>query len=151
MNVYKSMGKRIFEIVHWPLELPANQHQPTSQFGWHKWCSLARPSKGQCTISEILSSLIFSLIVEQNIYFPETCFAHTISELKFTVCSQQIVKAKSQVFPFHFFKCFMQAHECLLFKSPIGCYMTQGQYIEVYEFYFMLICKFLQYPFFIKQ
>ena len=37
-------------------------------------------------ISKILSSLIFSLIVEQNIFLPETCFAYTISEPKFTVC-----------------------------------------------------------------
>ena len=85
MNVYKCRGKRIFEIVHWPFELPANQHRPTGPFGWHKWCSLARPSKGQCTISKILSSLIFSLFIEQNIFFPETCFAYPISEQKFTV------------------------------------------------------------------
>ena len=86
MKVYKSRGKRIFEIVHWPFELPPNQHRPTGPFGWHKWCSLAWPSKGQCTISKILSSLIFSLFIEQNIFFPETCFAYTISEPKFTVC-----------------------------------------------------------------
>ena len=85
MNVYKSRGKRIFEIVHWPFELPPNQHRPTGPFGWHKWCSLAQPSKGQCTISKILFSLIFSLFIEQNIFFPETCFAYTISEPKFTV------------------------------------------------------------------
>ena len=89
MNVYKSRGKRIFEIVHWPFELPPNQHQPTGPFGWHKWCSLARPSKGQCTISKILSFLIFSLFIEQNIFFPETCFAYTISEPKFTVCTPE--------------------------------------------------------------
>ena len=87
VNVYKSRGKRIFEIVHWPFELPPNQHRPTGPFGWHKWCSLARPSKGQCTISKILSSLIFSLFIEQNIFFPETCFACTISQPKFTVCA----------------------------------------------------------------
>ena len=85
MNVHKSRGKRIFEIVHWPFELPPNQHQHTGPFGWHKWCSLARPSKGQCTISKILSSLIFSSFIEQNIFFPEICFAYTISEPKFTV------------------------------------------------------------------
>ena len=96
MNVYKSRGKRIFEIVHWPFELPPNQHRPTGPFGWHKWCSLARPSKGQCTISKILSSLIFSLFIEQNIFFPETCFAYCISEPKFTVCSRFV--------HFHFFR-----------------------------------------------
>ena len=45
----------------------------------------AWPSKGQCTISKILSSLIFSLFIEQNIFFPETCFAYPISEQKFMV------------------------------------------------------------------
>ena len=42
MNVYKSRGKRIFEIIHWPFELPPNQHRPTDPFDWPKWCSLAR-------------------------------------------------------------------------------------------------------------
>ena len=42
MNVYKSREKRNFEIVHWPFELPPIQQQPTSPFGWHKWCSLAQ-------------------------------------------------------------------------------------------------------------
>ena len=37
-------------------------------------------------ISKILSSLIFSLFIEQNIYFQETCFAYTTSEPKFMVC-----------------------------------------------------------------
>ena len=82
MNVYKSRGKRIFEIVHWPFELPPNMHRPAGPFSWHKWCSLPRPSKGQCTISKIFSSLIFSSFIEQNIFFPGTCFAFTISEPK---------------------------------------------------------------------
>ena len=82
MKLYKSKGKRIFEILHWPSELPSNQHRPTGPFGWHKWCSLAQPSKGQCTISKILSSLVFFLFIEQNIFFPEICFAYTISEPK---------------------------------------------------------------------
>ena len=85
MNVDTIKGKRIFEIVHWPFKLPPNQHRPTGPFGWHKWCSLAQPSKGQCKISKILSSLIFSLIIEQNIFFPETYNAFTISEPKFMV------------------------------------------------------------------
>ena len=88
VNVYKSRGKIVFEIVHKPYELPPNQHWPTSPFGWHKWCSLAPPSKGQCTISKILFSLIFSLFIKQNIFFTETCFACTISEQKFTVWFQ---------------------------------------------------------------
>ena len=58
MNVYNSRGKRIFEIIHWPFELPPNMHQLTSPCGWHKWRSLARPSKGQCTISNIISPQI---------------------------------------------------------------------------------------------
>ena len=91
MNVYKSKGKRIFEIVHWPFELPPNLHRRTSLFGWHKWCSLAQPSKGQCTISKILSSLIFSLFIERNIFFLETCFAYTISEPKFTMCTRHVI------------------------------------------------------------
>ena len=31
----KAGKKRIFEIVHWPFELPPNQHQLTGRFGWH--------------------------------------------------------------------------------------------------------------------
>ena len=83
MNVYESKGQRIFEIVHWPFELQPNQHRPTGPFGWQKWCSLARPSKGQCTISKILLPLILYTFIEQNTFFPETCFAYTISEPKF--------------------------------------------------------------------
>ena len=63
--------------------MPPSQHQPP---GWSKWCSSAQPSKGQCTISKILSSPILSLLVEQKIFFPRTCFAFTISKPKFTVC-----------------------------------------------------------------
>ena len=47
--------------------------------------SLAQPSKGQCTISKILSSLIFSLFIEQNTFFPEACFTYPNSEQKFAV------------------------------------------------------------------
>ena len=47
MNKEKIGGKRIFEIIHWTFQLPPNQHRPTGPFGWHKWGSLARPSKGQ--------------------------------------------------------------------------------------------------------
>ena len=82
----KKSGKRIFEILHWPFKLPPNQHQPAGPFGWLYWCSSAQPSKGQCTISKILSSPILSLFIEQNIFFPETYNAYTISEPKFTVC-----------------------------------------------------------------
>ena len=67
MNIHKTRGKRIFEIK------------------WHKWYSLAWPSKGQWTISKILSSTVYSIFIEQNIFFPASCFAYTISEPKFAV------------------------------------------------------------------
>ena len=86
VNAYKIRGKRIFENIHWPFKLPPNWHRPTGPFGWNKWCSLARPSKGQYTISKILSSPTFLSFIVQNIFFPETCFAFTISEPKFTGC-----------------------------------------------------------------
>ena len=86
LNVDKIKEKRIFEIVHCPFELSPNQHRPAGPFGWLYWCSSAQPSKGQCTISKILSSPILSLFIEQNIFFPETYNAYTISEPKFTVC-----------------------------------------------------------------
>ena len=55
-------------------------------FGLHKYGSLARPSKGQCTISKILFSLIFSLFIEKNIFLSNTCFVYSFSEPKFMVC-----------------------------------------------------------------
>ena len=69
MNVNKSRGKRIFEIVHWPFELPPNLHRPTCPFGWQKCGSLDWPSKGQRTISKIFFSLISSLFIEKDIFF----------------------------------------------------------------------------------
>ena len=118
VNVYKSRGKRIFEIVHWPIELPPKQHRPTGPFGWHKRCSLARPSKGQCTVSKILSSLIFSLFIEQNIFFPETCFAYTITEPKFTVWT---LKHKRAIF-----QCCnkMQSHITNVIRVRLHVYIT---------------------------
>ena len=131
MNVYKSKGKRTFEIVHWPFELPPNQHWLTGPFGWHKWCSLARPSKGQCTISKILSSLIFSLFIEQNIFFPETCFGYTISEPKFTVCKRNgytILHRKmfiftKQKYSFSLSKAFRKGPIRLCFEPEIISYL----------------------------
>ena len=92
VNVYKSRGKRIFEIVHWPFELPPSQHWLTGPFGWHKWCSLARPSKGQCTISKILSFLIFSLFIEQNIFFSRDmfCLYHFKAKIHGVLCLYSI-------------------------------------------------------------
>ena len=75
----------------------------TGPFGWHKWCSLAWPSKGQWRISKILSSLIFSLFIEQNIFSPDTCFAYTISEPKFTVW---------RVYLFNFWAVFVRCTRC---------------------------------------
>ena len=42
--------------------------------------------KGQCTISKILFPLVLSTFIEQNIFFPETYNAFTISEPDFTEC-----------------------------------------------------------------
>ena len=95
INVDKTKEKRIFEIVHWPFKLPPNQHRPAGLFDWLYQCSSAQPSKGQCTISKILSSPIFSLFIEQNIFFPETYNAYTISEPKFTVCIGQFLNVGS--------------------------------------------------------
>ena len=83
--MYTKAGEKEFLKLYIGLS-SCHQNRPTGPFGWHIWCSLAEPSKGQCTISKILSSLVFSLFIEQNIFFPETCFACIISEPKFTVC-----------------------------------------------------------------
>ena len=83
----KSKERKIFDFLHCPFEPPAKQHRPVSQLGWILWCMLARPSKGQCTNSKIFPPLLLTVKVDQNIFFPETCFAYTISEQKFTVWS----------------------------------------------------------------
>ena len=84
----KSKERKIFDFLHCPFEPPAKQHRPVSQLGWILWCMLARPSKGQCRNSKIFPPLLLTVKVDQNIFFPETCFASTISEPEFTVCSQ---------------------------------------------------------------
>ena len=58
------------------------------QTSCYKWCSLARPSKGQCTISKILSSIIFYLFIEQNTFFLETCVClyHFRAKIHGVVC-----------------------------------------------------------------
>ena len=81
----KSKERKIFDFLHCPFEPPAKQHRPVSQLGWILWCMLARPSKGQCTNSKIFPPLLLTVKVDQNIFFPETCFASTISEPEFTV------------------------------------------------------------------
>ena len=83
----KSKERKIFDFLHCPFEPPAKQHRPVSQLGWILWCMLARPSKGQCRNSKIFPPLLLTVKVDQNIFFPETCFASTISEPEFMVCS----------------------------------------------------------------
>ena len=83
----KSKERKIFDFLHCPFEPPAKQHRPVSQLGWILWCMLARPSKGQCRNSKIFPPLLLTVKVDQNIFFPETCFASTISEPEFTVCN----------------------------------------------------------------
>ena len=85
----KSKKRNIFDFLHCPFEPPAKQHRPVSQLGWILWCMLARPSKGQCTNSKIFPPLLLTVKVDQNIFFPETCFASTISEPEFTVWADQ--------------------------------------------------------------
>ena len=82
----KSKERNFFDFLHCPFEPPAKQHRPVSQLGWILWCMLARPSKGQCRNSKIFPPLLLTVKVDQNIFFPETCFASTISEPEFTVC-----------------------------------------------------------------
>ena len=81
----KSKERKIFDFLHCPFEPPAKQHRPVSQLGWILWCMLARPSKGQCRNSKIFPPLLLTVKVDQNIFFPGTCFASTISEPEFTV------------------------------------------------------------------
>ena len=83
----KSKERKIFDFLHCPFEPPAKQHRPVSQLGWILWCMLARPSKGQCRNSKIFPPLLLTVKVDQNIFFPETCFASTIFEPEFTVWS----------------------------------------------------------------
>ena len=77
----KSKERKIFDFLHCPFEPPAKQHQPVSQLGWILWCMLARPSKGQCRNSKNFPPLLLAVKVDQNIFFPETCFASTFLSL----------------------------------------------------------------------
>ena len=81
----KNKERKIFAFLHCPFEPPAKQHRPVSQLGWILWCMLARPSKGQCRNSKIFPPLLLAVKVDQHIFFPETCFAPTISEPEFTM------------------------------------------------------------------
>ena len=82
----KSKERKIFDFLHCPFEPPAKQHRPVCQLGCILWCMLAQPSKGQCRNSKIFPPLLLAVKEDQNIFFPETCFASTISEPEFTVC-----------------------------------------------------------------
>ena len=83
--ISKSKERKFFDFLHCPFEPPAKQHRPVCQLGWILWCMLARPSKGQCRNSKIFPPLLLAVKVDQNTFFPETCFASTISHPEFTV------------------------------------------------------------------
>ena len=108
----KSKERKIFDFLHCPFEPPAKQHRPVSQLGWILWCMLARPSKGQCRNSKIFPPLLLTVKVDQNIFFPETCFASTISEPEFTVW---IEKGKS------IYRIMMLLHFLLFSPQDICC------------------------------
>ena len=85
MNKEKIRKERIFEIIHCPFEGQAKLHQLCKPNGPVGQGQLGGNSKGQCTISKIIFPLLLYTFTEQNIFFPETCFAYPISEQKFTV------------------------------------------------------------------
>ena len=80
------MEERIFEIVHCPFEGGAKLHYLCQPNGPAGRCWLGGNLKGQCTISKILFLLVLSTFIEQNIFFPETYNAFTISKPDFTLC-----------------------------------------------------------------
>ena len=81
----KSRGGKIFEFLHCPFEGRANMHHKIQPNWLTGRCCLAGGSKGQCRKSKIFLSLLLPMQVDQYIFFPETCFAPTISEPEFTV------------------------------------------------------------------
>ena len=83
----KSRGGKIFEFVHCPFEGRANMHHKIQPNWLTGQCCLAGGSKGQCRKSKFFLSLYLPMQVDQYISFPETCFAPTISEPEFTVCT----------------------------------------------------------------
>ena len=83
----KSRGGKIFEFLHCPFEGRANMHHKIQPNWLTGRCCLAGGSKGQCRKSKIFLSLLLPMQVDQYIFFPETCFAPTISEPEFTVCT----------------------------------------------------------------
>merc|ERR1712079_310132 len=85
MNKEKIREERIFEIVHCPFEGQAKMHHLCQPNGPVGRCYLGGNLKGQCTISKILFPPLLYTFTDQNIFFPETCFAYPISKQKFTV------------------------------------------------------------------
>ena len=85
MNKEKIMEERIFEILLCPFKGRAKLHHLYQQNGPVGPCQLGGNSKGQCATSKILFPLLLHTFIEQNIFFPETCFAYSISEPKFMV------------------------------------------------------------------
>ena len=81
----KSRGGKIFEFLHCPFEGRANMHHKIQPNWLTGRCCLAGGSKGQCRKSNIFLSLLLPMKVDQYIFFPERCFASTISETEFTV------------------------------------------------------------------
>ena len=87
----KSRGGKIFEFLHCPFEGRANMHHKIQPNWLTGRCCLAGGSKGQCRKSKIFLSLLLPMQVDQYIFFPETCFAPTISEPEFTVWTRSLV------------------------------------------------------------
>ena len=85
----KSRGGKIFEFLHCPFEGRANMHHKIQPNWLTGRCCLAGGSKGQCRKSKFFLSLLLPMQVDQYIFFPETCFAPTISEPEFTVWAQR--------------------------------------------------------------
>ena len=86
MNVEKSRGGKFFEFLHCPFEGRANMHhklQPNWQTG--RCCLAGGLKRTICRKSKFFLSLLLPMQVDQHIFFPETCFAPTISEPEFTV------------------------------------------------------------------
>ena len=82
----QKQGKKNFwlpTLSYWATSQTAPASQPIGHdFMVHVW-----PSKGQCRNTKIFPPLLLAIKVDQNIFFPETCFASTISEPEFTVCN----------------------------------------------------------------
>ena len=57
-------------------------------------------------------SLLLYTFIEQNTFFPETCFTCPISEQKFTVCAGQVEREKNKLILKHVDKHFL--HSCLM-------------------------------------